>query len=341
MLRGLLSLARQVWLVPVIVAGCALRAPESAAPEEVVLHFAGDVLLDRNSGRTIEAEGGSEAARDISSFTRNADIAFCNLECPIVAVPRKVSKQFAFAASPEKVVFLKEANFRIVSLANNHAMDCSRAGLVETMERLRTAGVVFCGAGMTRGRAHAPVIVLCRGMRIGFLAFSDLLPQSVVGFPELPNIAYVDDPTIEQEVAAAREGVDVLVVSFHWGEERSHQPTGRQQDLAARVMSAGADIVVGHHPHVLQPLVAMRKSDGRVGVIAYSLGNFVFDSRLPACRQTMVLECRVTRSGVSGVKTCPMGIRGGMPRRDGGAVHTHSLKRVGCSPRVLFSPSGL
>jgi len=329
-------LARILLLAVVaLLPGCASRSLEDGS---VTLQFAGDVLLDREPARTIRTEGVAAAVRDIASFTGDADIAFCNLECPVVAVPRKVPKQFAFAASPQMVEVLKAAHFRIVSLANNHAMDCSRPGLVETMEHLRDAGIMWCGAGMTRQRAHAPTILLCRGLRIGYLAYSDLLPQGVVGFPELPNLAYVDDPAIEEEVRTVRQGVDILVISFHWGVERQTRQTGRQEDLARRVVSAGADIVVGHHPHVLQPLVAWRREDGRTAVVAYSLGNFVFNSLSAVSARTMLLECRAGRSGVEAVRTCRMVICDGIPRREGGWVQAHSLRNLSSSPRTLFSP---
>ena len=332
--------------IPALIAGIALVAGWAALrpPEEsAVLMFAGDVLLDRGVAETLASVQAGVAVRDIAAVTRQADIAFCNLECPLVANPRRVPKVYSFAATPDKVDVLRAAGFRVVSLANNHAMDCSRPGLAETMTVLRSGGIAFCGAGASRGRARAPVLLLCRGLRVGYLAYSDLLPRGIVGFPGLTSLSYVDDATLDSEIAQARQGVDILVVSFHWGVELSRLPSGRQHRLAARAVGAGADFVIGHHPHVLQPLVAMRKDDGRTALVAYSLGNFIFDGKAPETLETMVLACRADRDGVREVRTHHMRIARdelrGFPGSGAGWVHRHSLGSVDAAGRVLYSPS--
>ena len=270
---------------------------------EVILMAVGDVMLDRAVARRIGIHGREWAFESARETLRSADLAFCNLECPLSARGVKVDKPVCFKADPANVECLTDAGFDIVSLANNHSMDCSRPGLIETMKHLDDAGIEFTGAGDTPSDAALPTILETNGLRIAFLARNAWLPPNAWFKPDAPNGAYLDEETIEAEVRAASEQADVVIVSLHWGIEYRKAPQPEQVELAHRIIDAGANLILGHHPHVLQPVEKYRG-----GVIAYSLGNFLFDSPYADCRKSTILKCRLTKSGVSDLDQIPVGI---------------------------------
>ncbi len=274
----------------------------------VTLAAVGDVMLDRGVARRIGREGPRwpfEKARDA---LRSADLAFCNLECPLSADGVKVNKRVCFKADPANVECLRDGGFDVVSLANNHTLDCGSPGLADTMECLDAARIRYTGAGDTPADAARPAIITAKGLRIAFLARNAWLPEGVWSRPDAPAGAYLDPETIESEVRDAARRADVVIVSLHWGREYRESPLDGQVEFAHRIVDAGADLILGHHPHVLQPVERYRG-----GVIAYSLGNFLFDSPLRNCRETMILRCRLSKSGVSEVEQVPVGIRDHRP----------------------------
>lgn len=263
----------------------------------------GDVMLDRAVAARISERGVEWPFAEVRDVLKSADLAFCNLECPLSARGIKVNKRICFKADPVNAACLTDAGFDIVSLANNHSMDCSRPGLVETMECLDEARIAYVGAGATPSDAARPVIINMKGLKIAFLARNAWLPERIWSRPDAPNSSYLDPDAIESEVRDAASQADVVVVSLHWGNEYYSVPTDEQVELARRTIEAGADLILGHHPHVLQPV-----EEYKGGVIAYSLGNFLFDSPFRNCRQSTILECRLSKSGVHDVEQIPVEI---------------------------------
>ncbi len=285
--------------------GCGRRPtmfPTQTEPA-VTLVAVGDVMLDRAIDARIERHGVEWPFAEVRDVLRGADLAFCNLECPLSADGIKINKQIAFKADPANVGALTDAGFDIVSLANNHTLDCNRSGLIETIGCLDEAGIAHTGAGGTPADAARPTIVIVRGLRIAFLARNAWLSEGAWFRPDAPTSAYLDPETIESEVRSASRQADVVVVSLHWGVEYSTVPRESQVELAHRIIDAGADLILGHHPHVLQKV---EKYHG--GVIAYSLGNFLFDSAFRNCKETAILKCRLSKSGVSDVEQMPVRI---------------------------------
>jgi poly-gamma-glutamate synthesis protein (capsule biosynthesis protein) len=166
---------------------------------------------------------------------------------------------------------LGDAGFDIVSFANNHVGDWDRAAFDETLLQLQEAQVKYAGAGTNYADASTPRIVTVRGMKIGFIASTDVGPKWLAATDTKSGILLSSDPKLPDIVRAAKAQVDVLVVSFHWGNEYS-PANAHQQALAHAVIDAGADIVVGHHPHVME---RVEEYNGKP--IFYSLGNFIFD----------------------------------------------------------------
>jgi len=291
----------------------------SAAGEPVVTIAAvGDVQLGRGVGRAIERSGVDYPLARVRGLIEGADLAILNLECALSQDGVPIAKRFSFRADPAAADGLARAGFDVAVLANNHSMDCGRWALAETLEALRARGIAPVGAGMDAGEAAAPLIVDRGGLRIAILARTFILPDGVIYREDAPTIAVWDPARIEDEVRAARQQAEVVVVSLHWGVEYARQPQESQRRLARRLIEAGATLVIGHHTHTPQPV----ERHG-AGLIAYSLGDFVFDSRAEGGGRGVVLLCQVGRSGVIGYEVIPVVIEDCQPRRAGeGAAHS-------------------
>jgi poly-gamma-glutamate capsule biosynthesis protein CapA/YwtB (metallophosphatase superfamily) len=274
--------------------GTTPAAPSATRAEHLELAFVGDVIFGRYRGSgydPIPEKGHDpfEAIRD----TLRADVLVGNLETPVVRnLPQDspIGSRFRFGASKEHAALLVEAGFTAVSLANNHSFDQREAGLRETPEILEELGIVPLG----RARDDDPLFrvesVEKNGWRIGFLAATTRrnAPQRE-GMPELPYLetrAMAD--TLGPILKAARADHDVLAVIVHWGDEYADAPAHVQKTAARALVDAGADLVIGHHPHVLQGI----ERHG-AGIIAYSLGNFVFENTNDPPRLTGVLRVRM------------------------------------------------
>lgn len=251
--------------------GSLLSPPVPA--QSVRLRAVGDIMLARDVGQRMAQKGRDYPFAAMRPLLRSADITFGNLECCVSTRGQPIPKQFNFRADPGVVKALAENGFRIVSLANNHAWDYGRDALFDTVANVRKTGVQTVGAGANRMEAHQLVIVQSKGLRIGFLAYLGLIPALVAESDTQPSLSMASVEAITREVQAARSQVDVLLVSLHAGQEGAAGPTPRQKRFAQTAIDAGADMVIGHHPHVRQPLVMYKGKP-----ICYSLGNFVFST---------------------------------------------------------------
>ncbi len=243
--------------------------PAPPPPRQVTICAVGDVMLDRNVGRAIQKNGCESIVRQVAGKLRAADITFTNLECPLSTVGAHSPSNCVFRAKPETVKVLTLLGVDIVSLANNHTLDAGREGLLQTLEHLDKAGVLYCGAARRQQAASQPVYLHARGVRVAFVAFTDLSfahgsYSKVAG--DMHNLC--------EAVSAARELSDIVVVSLHWGEEYRQTPTQRQRQVAHAAIDAGADLIVGHHPHTLEGIEIYKHRP-----ILYSMGNFIFDQR--------------------------------------------------------------
>lgn len=257
--------------------------------QQISLAFVGDVMLARSVGKKIATLGVDYPFSKTGYILSSADIAFCNLEGALTGDRiTGSSKAFIFCSPPSFGESLQKGGIDIVSLANNHANDCGTKGLIETIETLEKLGIKYVGAGRNYQEARSLRIIEVKGKKIGFLAYTDL---SNVGLSAAsatttrPGVASVKTEAVFEEVRTAKKKVDLLVVSFHWGVEyQIGEPNARQRNLAYRCIDEGADIIVGHHPHVLQKVEVYQGK-----TIAYTLGNFVFDNHRPSRARTMIL----------------------------------------------------
>lgn len=263
---------------------------------EVTLGFVGDIMLDRGVETSVikNFEGNYHKIFSEVKALEDDDILFANLEGPISDKGRNVGSKYSFRFDPVVTEAIKQAGFDVVSFANNHVGDYSDAAFLDTLGRLSENNILYTGAGETYDLAKKPVVIERSGIQIGYLGFSDVGPEWMKATAEKPGILLANDPNLESIIREAKESVDFLVVSVHWGDEyKAH--TARQETLAHKMIDAGANMVVGHHPHVTQDV-----EEYKDGLIVYSLGNFVFDQYFSA--ETMQGQYALVTIGKDGIR---------------------------------------
>lgn len=270
----------------------------TAPSEQASLMFVGDIMLDRGVRQRVEnvfAGDYSQLFKN-SFFIENATLAFANLEGPVSDRGYDLRNLYSFRMEPRVLDALKGAGFDVLSTANNHVGDWGRAAFEDTLRRVNESGMLAVGGGDTRADAEAVRIKEVNGLKIGFLAFTDVGPEWLAANGELPVVLPVDE-SFDEIIRRAAAQVDHLVVSVHWGDEYKLNANARQKDLAHRAIDAGARIVAGHHPHVIEEVERYKD-----GVIAYSLGNFVFDQKQrEETMKGLVLEVLVNKDEVEEV----------------------------------------
>jgi len=287
----------------------ALVASAAWADASVTLVAVGDVMLGRGVAEVAAEKGWDYIFEATREQITAADLVFCNLECPLTAHGVPVAKPISFKAPPEVAGALRRAGFDIVSVANNHTLDCGRSGLTDTLEALAQNALVAVGAGETQHHARVPVVVPANDLRIAFLAACAYKPEGIIYREDALFIALLNPAELESRVRAVAREADVIVVSLHWGIEYTKQPSEGQRRLARRLIDAGASLVLGHHPHTVQPVERYH-----AGLIAYSLGNFVFDSSREHGRHGIILHCTLGKDGVRDFGVTPVEITDGQPR---------------------------
>ncbi|MBI3632912.1 MAG: CapA family protein [Candidatus Vogelbacteria bacterium] len=246
-------------------------------PEKnVSLMFVGDIMMDQGVQQMINLHGGDFMFPfEYVPFLKDSDILFANLDGPVSDQGYDLGNVHSFRMDPKVIPALAQAGFTVVSLANNHIGDWGLTAFEDTLNRLRSGNILPVGAGYTKSNASTVKIVERNGIKVGFLGFSDVGPTWLTHNDSLPSILSASDPEIKSIISNAAKKVNHLVVSFHFGEEYRSKVTDRQRDLAHMAVDAGAKIVIGHYPHVVQKIERYKG-----GLIAYSLGNFIFDKSL-------------------------------------------------------------
>ena len=261
--------------------------------EPVRLVFVGVIMLDDGPGRTVAA--GGDPLAPFASILADADYRIGNLECPIATVGAPLeSKIYNFRAHPRVVEVLK-GRFDALAVANNHSGDYGQAAFLETLAHLEQAGIASFGGGRNLAEAHRPLWIEKHGLRIAVLGYNEFKPRTFEAGADWPGIAWSEDSQVIADIRAARAaGADLVIPFMHWGWEKEPEPSVRQRQLARLMIDAGADAVVGGHPHLTQGTDSYRGKP-----IIYSLGNFVFDGfDWPAAQTGWLLRLTVDRGGV-------------------------------------------
>lgn len=240
---------------------------------DITATFVGDIMLDRGVRYSVQKnfDGDYSHLFDKTDYLKASDITFANLEGPVSDTGTDLKNLYSFRMEPQVLDVIRSAGFDVVSFANNHIGDWGRQAFEDSLNRITSAGISFVGAGKTKREAEQPIIKEIKGMKIGFIGFSDVGPKQMEASDATSGILLASDPRFTEIIKNAKKQVDVLVVSIHWGIEYQEHNV-HQTELAHQAIDAGANLVVGHHPHVVQAIETYHN-----GLIAYSLGNFIFD----------------------------------------------------------------
>ena len=265
-----------------------------ASSGDASLIFVGDIMVAETPGELISR--GEDPFQPFAALLSSHDVRIGNLECVVATTGTAEEKPYTFRADPRTLPVLKR-HFDAVSLANNHSGDFGKAAFAEQLALMDTAGLPYFGGGRDATAAHAPWIVERNGVRIALLGYVEFKPRSFEADASRPGVAWSgeDDDVIEDIIAARRvHRADIVIPFMHWGWEDEPDPSPRLRAFARRMIDAGADLVVGGHPHVTQGAEYYRGKP-----IIYSLGNFLFNGfDTPATTTGWVLSARVDRTGV-------------------------------------------
>jgi len=231
----------------------------------------------------------------------SADITVANLEAPFSKDGQPFDKTYTYQVPSVFAGDVKASGIDVLTLANNHILDFGPAGLETTLLVLDSLGLAHCGAGKDWTEAEKEAVVSVGPWRVAFLAFSMTFPDAFWAADDKPGTAYPHPERMRACLQSLRQKVDRIVVSFHWGAELTEVPKPYQRDFAHRAIDWGADLVIGHHPHVLQGLELYRDR-----LIAYSLGNFVFGSYSRKARDAALLKVRFDKLGMLYAEVIPI-----------------------------------
>jgi Bacterial capsule synthesis protein PGA_cap len=306
-------------------------APERAGAtreptgEPVTLAFGGDVHFEGAIGSRLAANPATTFG-PIATVLRRADLAVVNLETAITEGGTPAPKEFTFRAPPSAFTALEGAGVDVASMANNHGMDFGVSGLRDSLAAAKAARFPVIGIGRNAAEAFAPWRTTVKGQRIAVIGATQVLDSNLAaawtaGGAGKPGLASAyEEARLLAAVRAARADADTLVVDLHWGRELNGCPIDRQRTLAAKLVAAGADVVVGSHAHILLGGGYLRGA-----YIHYGLGNFVFYSRGGITAQSGVLLLTMRGRAVSDSRWVPARISGGIPIPLEGAAATRAV----------------
>jgi poly-gamma-glutamate capsule biosynthesis protein CapA/YwtB (metallophosphatase superfamily) len=301
------------------------QGPETDTP--VTIRFGGDCLL----AGFYEAAAADSPELAFAGFDlfRTDDLSLLNLESCVTTRGEPRSKPYTFRTHPRFLSVLRDAGVDLVNIANNHVFDYGEPGFFDTIAALDSTGIPYIGAGIDEGRAHTPFVAVLHGRRFAFLGYyrGEEAPPAR---GNLPGVAERSLRLIGRDIRDARTRLraDHVIVSLHWGVEKAETPERWQRRVAHAIIDAGADVIIGHHPHVLQGIERYRK-----GLIAYSLGNLIFGGNSRENYDTAVLELTWS-SGRMAYTVLPVRVTGyraaALRGREGDGVreHVQALSRI-------------
>jgi poly-gamma-glutamate synthesis protein (capsule biosynthesis protein) len=289
--------------------------PRPVPAEEIVINAVGDVMLAGRWAAQIRENGYDSPFRALAPELKTGDITIANLESPLARGGSEFTgKKFRFRAEPEVAGALKRAGINLVTLANNHSMDFGGQALAETMKNLQDAGIAWIGAGENLAEARKAALFTIKGRKVAFLGYSLTQPVEFFAGRNRPGTAPAFEKIFVEDISRARQEADYVIVSFHWGTEGRSEIQPYQRTVAHKAIDAGADVIIGHHPHVLRGVERYKS-----GVVFYSLGNFTFASKGRSAADSMMVRLRFN-AGKREAELLPLDI-----------LH----RRVGFQPRLV------
>lgn len=285
----------------------------SSGEDSVSIMFAGDVLFDRGVRRRMQQVGNDSIMSQVRSLFMQQDAVVVNLECPLSHRSHHVSKQIVFRADTLMAAVMRRNGVTHAALANNHSVDMGYSGLSDTYLALKAHGIVPMGYGLNHAERMAPVMIGKGNIQVAVFN-NDVVP--IENWPhapaDKPDILNVSTDSLCNYISRyhSENPTVPIVVVLHWGTEFSTSPTIQQNLDAIKLAKSGVSAIVGHHPHVVQP---MRYVAGIP--VFFSLGNFIFDQKRPGTNSTIALQLTFTKSGLT-------------------SFHTYDIKINDCIPQV-------
>ncbi|MEJ3717371.1 CapA family protein [Paenibacillus polymyxa] len=285
---------------------------DDANSPAVTLHFIGDVQFSGKVEQRLEQNGFDFPYQYLGSLFHKDDLTIANLETPVTTNGvGALNKTYVYKSSPKALTAMAAAGVDAVNLANNHILDQGTSGLLDTLKYLDEKGIAHAGAGRNAKEAYAPHYFERNGIKIALLGATRVMPEANWNASaKQPGVAGAYDSTaIVKSIREARNQADLVIVVAHWGKERATTLEPHQTELSHAFIDAGADLVIGGHPHVLQ---GMEQYKGKW--IAYSTGNFIFSkSTVPATWDTAIFQATCTRNGDCKMKLTPYRTELGQP----------------------------
>jgi len=296
--------------------------------EGVSLIAVGDISYSRAVGRVVKKQNNiNYPLLKIQDYLKTGDIVFGNLETPITAGRDIVDFEMVFRSNPGTEIALKQSGFSILSLANNHTPNFGNKGLMDTMKYLDSEGIKHIGAGKDNQEANRPVFMEVKGIKFAFLAYNDLdvVPASYEGGINHPGTAFMRVEKMTEAVKEAKTKADYVIVSMHSGTEYVNNPNDSQIKFAHEAIDAGADIIIGHHPHVVQ---TVEQYKGKY--IFYSLGNFIFDQPQSSdTKEGLTVKVNFSKSEIGKISLVPIAMENfAQPTIPADAKTKHILARL-------------
>lgn len=299
--------------------------PEAA--ETIRLAFVGDIYFTPNLVNRIKAQPTFNPFAYSLTPLNNADLVAINLESPLTNETTRNSiktkeqleskEAFAHKAPPEMASVLSKGNVRIASLANNHILDYNAKGLEDTITALDDAGINHIGAGSTKDEASQIRVLDVGGLNVAFLGLSEIVPYGYAANSEKPGVWSTNNASSSEKyeevfgekILEAKSKADIVIVILHWGNERKTEPNTNQVSLGKWLIKKGVNLVIGQHPHVVQGLEFID-----TGLVAYSLGNFIWNPGSKETASTGVLVVELKNKEVTKAEFYPGIIKDSIPR---------------------------
>lgn len=285
---------------------------EEQADSEFTATFVGDMMFGRNVEEVTKRHGTAYLFDKMKPYFDNADYSSGNFENPVLKDDEenyeKIEKQIHLHTGADAIHALKEVNFTMVNLANNHMMDFGIEGLQDTVDELDDIGLPHVGAGNNLEEATAVDYQEINGLTIATLGYTDALVEGFSALGHRGGVARATPDNIFPMIEEAHELADLVFVNIHWGVEYDNQPHPRQTELAKAMIDVGADAIIGHHTHVLSEVEQYKD-----GVIFYGLGNFIFDQGWSRTKDSAIVQYDLLNDGTGRFEITPVRIRGAQP----------------------------
>ncbi|MFD9625197.1 CapA family protein [Peribacillus muralis] len=315
-------------ILPLLLIGLAIttwmgRAEEvktvaSKSDQPLTMTMVGDVMMGRYVEEVTEKHGYGYLFRYMKPYFVNSDYVSGNYEHPALkdeaASYKKADTAIRLNSNENGVKAVKDAGFSVMNLANNHMMDFEEQGLVDTIDEFKHADMNYVGVGKNSDDAKASIDYSdVNGVRVATLGFTDVYGTDAVPTDKKAGLLNSNPDLLFEMIGKAKDAkqgnADLVVVNMHWGQEYSSSATSRQKDLAKAVIDAGADIIIGHHPHVLQSFDVYKG-----GIIFYSLGNFIFDQGWTRTKDSAMVQYHLAEDGKASIDVVPLQIEAATPR---------------------------